>query len=266
MALEHDIHPTAVVHPEARLGERVKIGPYCIVGPHVVLGKDNSLMAHVVLDGHTEIGDGNTFFQFCSIGAPPQDLGYKNEPTKTVIGNNNVFREYVSVHRGTLKQDRITIIGNHGLFMAHAHIGHDVVIGDKVILVNSVNLAGHVNLGDRTIISGGTNVSQFVTIGKGAFIGGLSGVDRDIPPFCTAFGNRIRLKGINIVGLRRQGHAKQEISELVDFYRTMESSALSPRAFVDHQELMQDFGANSLVQVISEFIRKSEIGIAPFIS
>ena len=266
MSRDVEIHPTAVVHPEAKIGDRVKIGPYCVVSANTQLGNDNTLHSHVILDGHLEIGDNNSFFQFCSIGAPPQDLGYKNEPTRTVIGSNNVFREYVSVHRGTLKQDHITIIGSHGLFMAHAHVGHDVVIGDRVILVNSVNLAGHVNIGDKTIISGGTNVSQFVTIGSGAFIGGLSGVDRDIPPFCAAYGNRIRLKGINIVGLRRQGHSKQEISELVDFYRTMESSALSSRAFVDHKEFVQDFAQNSLVQKLSEFIRKSEIGIAPFIS
>lgn len=258
------IHPSSLVDPKAVIHETVKIGPFCIVGPNVKIGANTILHSHVVVDGHTTIGEGNQFFQGCSIGAPPQDTSYKGEPTQTVIGNNNTFREYVSVHRGTLKENQITKIGDNSLFMAYVHAGHDVMIGNNCVIANSTNFAGHVKIGDRVIIGGGTNISQFVTLGRGAYIGGASAIDRDIPVFCTAMGNRVYLKGINIIGMRRQGYSKQEISEVVDFYRTMESSALSPRAFVDHSELMAEFKDNRVVQEMVEQIKKTEIGIAPF--
>jgi len=258
------IHPSSIVDVNAKIHETVKIGPFCIVGPNVEIGANTTLYSHVVVDGHTTIGEGNQFFQGCSIGAPPQDTSYKGEPTRTVIGNNNIFREYVSIHRGTLKENSITQIGSNCLFMAYVHAGHDVGVGNNVIVANSSNFAGHVKIGDRVIIGGGTNISQFVTLGRGAYIGGATAIDRDIPVFCTAIGNRVYLKGINIIGLRRQGYTKQEISEVVDFYRTMEASALSPRAFVDHQEFMTEFKDNRVVQEMVEQIRKSEIGIAPF--
>ncbi|EQC48941.1 acyl-[acyl-carrier-protein]-UDP-N-acetylglucosamine O-acyltransferase [Bacteriovorax sp. BSW11_IV] len=259
------IHPTAFVHEGAKLGENVEVGAYSVIGPNVEVGNNTKIYSHVLIEGHTTIGENNKFFQFCSIGAEPQDLSYKGEPTKTVIGDNNVFREYVSVHRGTLKDNQITKIGSNCLLMAKAHVGHDAIVGNNVILVNSCNLAGHVKIGDRSILGGGTNISQFVTLGRGSYIGGASAIDRDIPDFCTAYGNRVKLKGINIIGLRRQGYDKAVISEFVDFYRTMESSALSPRAFVDHEELMEEYKGNELVTEMREFIRKSEIGIAPFV-
>jgi len=258
------IHPSSIVSPQAKIHESVKIGPFCIVGPNVEIAANTVLLSHVVIDGHTTIGEGNQFFQGCSIGAPPQDNSYKGEPTRTVIGNNNIFREYVSIHRGTLKENGLTTVGNNCLFMAYVHAGHDVGIGNNVTIANSTNFAGHVKVGDRVIIGGGTNVSQFVTLGRGSYIGGASAIDRDIPVFCTALGNRVYLKGINIIGLRRQGYSKQEISEVVDFYRTMEASALSPRNFVDHEEFMAEFKDNRVVQEMIEQIKKTEIGIAPF--
>ncbi len=260
------IHETAIVNPEAKIGKNVEIGPYCVIGANVEIGDDNILHSHVIIDGHTKIGKNNEFYQFNSIGAPPQDTTYKGEPTRVEIGDNNIFREYVSIHRGTMKQDKVTKIGSDSLFMAYVHIGHDVTIGDKIIIANSVNLAGHVSVDNGCIIGGASSISQFVSLGVGSYIGGASAIDRDIPHFCTAYGNRIRLKGINIVGLRRRGHGKPDISEVVDFFRTMESSALSPRAFVDHKEFMEEFDSNSVVQDICSFIRKSEIGIAPFMS
>lgn len=259
------IHETAIVDKNAKLGENIEVGAYSVIGPNVVIGNNNKIHSHVVIEGHTEIGQNNEFFQFCSIGAAPQDLSYKGEPTRTIIGSNNVFREYVSIHRGTLKDKEVTTIGNNCLMMAKAHVGHDAIIGDNVILVNSVNVAGHVKIGDKVIIGGGSNISQFVTLGRGAYIGGASAIDRDIPFFCTAYGNRVKLKGINIIGLRRQGYEKPVISEFVDFYRTMESSALSPRAFVDHDELMEEYKDNTLVEELRVFIRESEIGLAPFV-
>ena len=150
--------------------------------------------------------------------------------------------------------------------MAYVHFGHDVAVADKVIIANSVNLAGHVKIGRGVTIGGATSVSQFVTIGNGAYIGGGSAIDRDIPHYCTAYGNRVRLKGVNIIGLKRQGHEKKDISELVEFYRSMESAALSPRSFIDHEEFMIDYQENELIQKQVEFIKRSELGIAPFMS
>lgn len=258
------IHPSSIVDSKAKIHESVKIGPFCIVGPDVEIGANTILFSHVVVDGHTTIGEGNKFFQGCSIGAPPQDNSYKGEPTRTVIGNNNTFREYCSIHRGTLKENQITKIGDNCLFMAYVHAGHDVVVGNNCTIANSTNFAGHVKIGDRVIIGGGTQIQQFVSLGRGAYIGGASAIDRDIPSFCTAMGNRAHLKGINIIGMKRQGYSKQEISEVVDFLRTIESSNLSPRSFVDHAELMAEFKDNRVVIEMVEQIKKSEIGIAPF--
>lgn len=259
-----NIHPSSLVDPNAKLHETVVVGPFCIVGPNVEIGEGTTLRSHVVVDGHTTIGKNNTFFQGCSIGAPPQDNSYKGEPTKTIIGDNNTFRECVSIHRGTLKQDLVTKIGNNCLFMAYVHAGHDVTIGNNCTIANSTNFAGHVNVGDRVIIGGGTQVQQFITIGRGAYIGGAAAIDRDIPVFCTAMGNRAHLKGINIIGMKRQGYSKQEISEVVDFLRTMETAKISPRSFVDNAELMAEYKDNRVVQEMAEHIKKTEIGIAPF--
>jgi UDP-N-acetylglucosamine acyltransferase len=260
------LHPTAIIHPEAKLHESVKVGAYSIIGPDVQLGAGSIVHSHVVIDGVVKGGERNEFFPFCSIGAAPQDLSYKGEPTEVIIGSDNIFREYVSIHRGTLKDEQKTVIGDKCLMMAHVHLGHDVHVGSRCIFANSTNLAGHVRIGDFTIIGGGTNISQFVRLGIGSYIGGASGVDRDIPPFCTAYGNRIKLKGINIIGLRRQGHSRESISEIVDFFRTMESTPLSPRSFVDDQELISDYKNNKVIENVIQFIRESEVGIAPFMS
>lgn len=258
------IHPTSYVHPKAKIAESAIVGPFCSIGEEVTIDEGTQLFTHVVIDGKTTIGKNNKFFQFASIGAAPQDSSYQNEPTETIIGDNNVFREFVSVHRGTTKQDQKTQIGSDCLIMAYCHIAHDCKIGNNITFANAVMLAGHVNIGDRVIIGGNTGISQFVSLGVGAYIGGGSAIDRDIPDFCTAYGNRVRLKGINIIGLKRKGYSKGDISEVVDFYRTMESSAYGPRAFVDHPEFMEDFKDNPIVERIASFIRKSEIGIAPF--
>jgi UDP-N-acetylglucosamine acyltransferase len=260
------IHPTAIIASGAEIDASVEIGPYSIIGPNVKISAGTVIHSHVVLDGHVTIGENNTFFQFCSIGAPPQDLSYKNEPTRVEIGSGNVFREYVSIHRATTKENHVTIIGNDNLLMAHVHVGHDGIIGNNCILVNSLNLAGHVHIQDRVIIGGGCSVAQFTTIGRGAYIGGATGIDKDIPPFCTAVGNRAKLKGINIIGLRRAGYSKESISEVVDFFRYMESSTFSPRSFVGDDTLLENYKENEIVQEIVTMIRKSEVGIAPFVS
>lgn len=260
------IHKLAVVDESAKLHETVSVGPFSIIGPNVEIGEGTVIHSHATISGHTKIGNNNQIFSYCSIGAPPQDLTYKGEPTEVIIGNNNVIREYVSIHRGTIKDKAVTKIGDHNLLMALVHLGHDVQMGNNCIVANSTNFAGHVTVGDKVIIGGGTNVSQFVSLGRGSYIGGASGIDRDIPIFCTAYGNRVKLKGINIIGMRRQGYEKSVITEVVDFYRTMEASALSPRAFVNHEEFMGDYKDNEVIKEMVEAIKVSEVGIAPFIS
>lgn len=259
------IHETAIVHPEAKIASNVEIGPFSMIGPNVEIEEGTKIASHVIVEGHTKIGKNNQFFQYSTIGTAPQDLTYNGEPTRVEIGDNNVFREYVSIHRGTMKDAQVTRIGNSSLFMAYVHLGHDVQFGSNCVIANAVNFAGHVKVGDRVIIGGGSLVSQFVSIGRGAYLGGASAVDRDIPQFCTAYGNRVKLKGINIIGLRRQKYEKKIVSEVVEFYRTMETSILSPRAFVTSEEMMNEYKDNEVISEISEFISKSEVGIAPFI-
>jgi UDP-N-acetylglucosamine acyltransferase len=263
---ESKIHPTAVIYPGAEVADNVEIGPYSVIGPNVKIAEGNKLGAHCVIEGHTTIGKNNTFYQFASVGADPQDLSYKGEPTRVVIGEGNRFREFVTVHKGTKKDKEVTTIGNNGFFMANSHFAHDVTVGDNVICANLCTFGGHVTIGDNVIIGGSCGFSQFVSVGRNAYIGGASAIDRDIPDFCTAYGNRIRLKGINIIGLKRSGHSKQIVTEVVDFYRTMESSALSPRAFIDHEELMVDYKNNDVIKGIADFIRASEVGLPPFMS
>jgi UDP-N-acetylglucosamine acyltransferase len=263
---ETQISPLAIVHSKAQIGKGTVIGPFCQIGENVIIGENCTLHSHVIIDGHTQIGNNNEIYQFTSIGTPPQDRTYKGEPTKTVIGDNNLFRESITVHRATTKEDHITSIGDNGYFMSGVHIAHDCRLGNNVTFASACMCAGHVKVGDFVIMGGQCGVSPFVTIGKGAFIGGASAVDRDIPHFCTAFGNRIKLKGINIVGLKRRGNAKENVSEVIEFYRIMESSAFSPRAFVERDEHMQEYKDNKIVMEIADFIMKSEIGIPPFMS
>lgn len=258
------IHKTAIIEDGAEIADGAVIGPYSVVGCHVKIGKNTVVSAHVVIQGDTTIGENNKFHPFSSIGSEPQDLSYKGERTKVVIGNNNEFREYMSINRGTLKQDGITRIGSGGYFMSYSHIGHDVTIGDNVRIVNACNIAGHVKIGDRAILSGGSNVSQFVTIGKAAFIGGGSAIDRDIPCYVTAVGNRVLLRGINIVGLKRLGMDKQHISESVEFYRSMEISPMSPKAFCQSEETLKEYKNNPIVQEMIKFISESKLGLPSF--
>lgn len=264
--MSHKIHKTAVIEDGAEIHNDVVIGPYSVIGPNVKIGEGTKIGPHVVISGHTTIGKNNTFHSFCAIGGDPQDLGYNGEPTEVRIGDSNLFREYVSINKGTLKQDKVTIVGNECMLMAYVHLGHDVELGNNVIMANACNIAGHVKLGDKVYLGGGTNISQFVTLGNGAYIGGGSGIDRDIPHYCTAYGNRVRLKGINIIGLKRRGFEKSQISELNDFYRMMEASTLSPRAFADKESEWLDYKDNILVQEMIEFITISKTGIAPFMS
>jgi UDP-N-acetylglucosamine acyltransferase len=264
--MANQIHATAIVHEKAIRGDNIYIGPFCIVGENAKIGNGTKLTSHVFIDGHTDIGNDNEIHQFSSIGVPPQDKSYKNEPTKTIIGNSNLFRENCTVHRATTKQDKVTQIGDNGFFMTGVHFAHDCMIGSNVTLANQTMCAGHVSIGDYVQMGGACGVTPFCSIGKGAFIGAASAIDKDVPQFFAAFGNRIRLKGINIIGMKRRGYSKETISEVIEFYRMMEASALSPRAFVKHEENMVDYVNNETISEIAQFIIKSEIGLPSFMS
>jgi UDP-N-acetylglucosamine acyltransferase len=260
------IHPTAIVSDKAELGTNVSIGAYSIIGENVKIGDNTKIHSHVCIDDFTTIGSDNEIMQFSSIGTPPQDKGYNGEPTQTIIGDHNLFREGCTVHRATTKQDGKTIIGNHGYFMAQVHFAHDTHIGDYVTLANGTMCAGHVQVEDYVQMGGACGVTPFCHIGKGVFVGAASAIDKDIPHYTTVLGNRVKLKGVNIIGLKRRGYSKDDISEVIDFYRMMEASALSPKAFIDSPERMEEYKENQVVQEISEFISASKIGLPPFMS
>lgn len=216
-----DIHPTAIVEPGARLGERVRIGPYSIVGANVTLGDDVELVSHVVVAGHTTIGEKTKVYPFASLGHPPQDLKYKGEPTRLVIGSHNVIREHVTMNPGTAGGGSLTQVGSHGLFMVGVHVAHDCRVGESVVMVNNATLGGHVHVGDFAILGGLCAIHQFVRIGPYAMIGGMSGVESDVIPFGMVMGDRARLSGLNVVGLKRRGFSREDIHNLRTAYRLL---------------------------------------------
>lgn len=207
------IHPTAIVDPSAELAEDLDIGPYVIIGKGVKIGPGAKIGPHVVIE-HATIGNNLTVTANAFIGTPPQDLKYHDEPTRIIIGDDCSIRECVTLNRGSFKEgaDGLTAIGNQCYFMAYSHVGHDCKVGDGVILTNCAALGGHVSVGDNAILGGLAGTHQFVRIGAGAMIGGATGVERDIPPFCLAEGNRAQLLGINIIGLKRRGAGRQTIA------------------------------------------------------
>ena len=215
------IHETAVISPNAKLGNNVTVGPFSVIGDDVVLGDDCRVESHVVIKGPSHIGRGNHFYQFTSIGEDCQDKKYAGERTELIIGDNNVFREGVTVHRGTVQDQSVTRIGNDNLVMVNAHIAHDCVIGNGTILANNVAVAGHVEIGDYAILGGTTAVHQFCKIGKHAFTGGGAIVLRDIPPFVMISGTKHVPQGINSEGLRRRGFGKETIMAIKRAYKVI---------------------------------------------
>jgi UDP-N-acetylglucosamine acyltransferase len=209
------VHPTALVDPAARIAPGAFIGPYCVVGPNVSIGPGTRLESHVVVDGWTTIGADNTIGRFSVLGTPPQDVGYKGEETRVVIGDRNVLREYVTVHRATTKEERLTSIGDDNYLMANAHVAHDCRVGDRTILINGATLGGHVHVGDQAMISAYTGVHQFSHIGRYAFIGGYSVITQDVVPFSRVVGQRPpKVFGLNVVGLRRKGFDRERIAAI----------------------------------------------------
>ena len=213
------IHKLAVVSTKAEIGPDVEIGPYSMVGAHVSIGRDTVVGAHVVIEGHTQIGERNRISPFVSIGGPPQDIGYRGEATRVLIGNDNIIREYATINRATTKEQWKTAIGDNNYIMAYAHIAHDCYLGNGVIMSNVATLGGHITIGDHAILGGLVAVHQFVRIGPYAFLGGKSGIDRDVPPFMITAGPRAKLYGVNGKGLGRMGFSKESIEGLKKAYR-----------------------------------------------
>lgn len=214
-------HPTAIIHPNARLADDVSVGPYSIIGEHVEIGAGTIIGPHVVVDGHTSIGKGNHIFQFSSIGEIPQDKKYKGEPTRLVIGDNNTIRENCTFNLGTVQDGGVTSIGNNNWIMAYVHIAHDCHIADHNVIANSVQFAGHVTVGNHTLIGGISGIHQFVRIGDFAMIGFQTRVSQDIPPFVTAVGNPAEAKGPHQEGPRRAGFSAPRVDMLKQMYRTL---------------------------------------------
>lgn len=260
------IHPTAIVAAGAVIGEGTTVGPYSIIGPNVKLGKDNVVGPHVVLDGRTAIGDGNTIYQFASVGAAPQDLKYKGEPSELRIGDRNIIRECVTLQPGTQGGGMLTSIGNQNLFMANTHVGHDSHVGSRCVVANGAALAGHVTVADGVIIGGLSGIHQFVRLGSVCMVGAGAMVAQDVPPYCMAQGDRATVQGLNRVGLERNGGNRDDLAVLREVYRlvfTPQGTPAQDKVFKDRVILARTIvGSNSKGLDFVAFIEKSERGIA----
>jgi len=248
------IHPTAVVDKGATLAANVTIGPYCVIGPHVTLEDNVHLISHTVIDGHTVVGANTVVHPFASLGLHPQHLNYKGEPTRLIIGHDNVIREHVTMHVGTAQGSLETRVGSHCFFMAGCHVAHDCVVEDHVILTNNVALGGHVHVGEYANIGGLSGVHQYVRIGKHSMIGGVTGVDKDVIPYALAMGNRARLTGLNIVGLRRRGFSREDIRSLRTAYGLLFSQGGTMVERIN--EVADLFSTHAGVMDIINFIRE----------
>jgi UDP-N-acetylglucosamine acyltransferase len=254
-----EIHPSAVVSPHAELATGVRIGPYSVIGDYVAIGKDTNIGSHVVIDGHTQLGERNRIYPFVSIGSPPQDIGYRGEDTRVFIGDDNMIREYATINRATTKQEWKTVVGNENYIMAYAHIAHDCILGNKVIMSNVATLGGHIAVGDYATLGGMVAVHQFVRIGAYAFLGGKSGVDRDVPPFMITAGSRAKLYGVNGRGLTRLGFSQETIDGLKKAYRIIWRE--NKRMGVGIKEVKKEISSFPELEMLIGFIEASERGV-----
>jgi UDP-N-acetylglucosamine acyltransferase len=253
------IHPSAQVHPRARLAADVEVGAYSVIGEHVEVGEGSWIGAHVVLDGHLRLGRRNRIFHFASIGAPPQDKKYKGEPTRVDIGDDNTIREYVTINRGTALDAGVTRLGNENWVMAYVHFAHDCQIGNKTIFANACQLAGHVVVGDWAIFGATTLVHQFVHVGAHAFTGMGTYLPQDLPPYVMAAGNMAKPYGINSEGLKRRGFSPETVLALKRAYRTLYRSGLALEEA--KRELQAQAAKCAEIEPILEFLAASKRGI-----
>jgi len=255
-----EIDPTAIVHPSAYVGAGTRIGPHAVIGPHVVIGPSCTVGASAVVEGWTEIGEGTQIYPFASIGLIPQDLKFRGEQTRLRIGKRNIFREFVTIHRGTLGGGGVTEIGDRNVFMAYVHIAHDCRVGNNTIFGNMATLGGHVTVEDFANVSAGSGVHQFCRVGRHAFIGGYSVVTKDALPFARTVGNRARIYGMNTIGLMRRGFSADVIGKLKRSFRYLLQSKLNTTGAVQQIERDRSL-ACAEVQYLLDFIRTSQRGV-----
>lgn len=254
------IDKTAIIYPGAEIDESTDVGPFCVIKDGVKIGKNNRIASHVVIEGNTRIGDDNKIFQFASIGSVPQDMKYKGEDTKLIIGSSNIIREYVTMNPGTAAGNGVTIIGDSNLFMMHAHIAHDCIIGNRNILANNATLAGHIEIQDYAILGGLCAIHQFVRIGESALIAGGSMVVQDIPPYLVASGDRAKIYGINRIGLERRGFSKDDIEKIKNAYKILYRSKVTVKIAVERIEDALGKTDDKVEKFVS-FITNSKRGI-----
>lgn len=254
--MTHKIHSSAVIEDGAELGADVEIGPFCHVGPRVRLGDGVKLLSHAVVSGITTIGAGTRVFPFASLGHEPQDLKFKGEETTLEIGKNNVIREGVTMNPGTAGDAGKTIIGDNCVFLANAHVAHDCILGNNIIFSNAVMVAGHCKIGDNVIMGGGAGVHQFCRIGQNAFIGGMAGLENDVIPFGVALGNRAYLGGLNVVGMKRFGMAREDIHAARAAYKHLFSGNMP--VLQAAREMPEAVAQNEVVIKIAEFVLSGE--------
>ncbi len=259
MSTETVIHPSAVIAPGAELDHGVHVGPYAVIGPQVRIGRDSSIGPHSVIEGCTTIGCENTIFQFASVGAIPQDKKYQGEDSSLTIGDRNTIREFATLNIGTAGGGMVTRIGNDNLFMVYSHVGHDCQIGNNVILANCATLAGHVILEDYVGVGGLAAIHQFTRIGESAYLGGGAMVSLDVPPYCVAQGDRARLFGLNLIGLKRRGFSEEQLNALKKAYRTLFAEGLTLKEAVDRTR--QEQASSPEVVHLTDFIANSQRGI-----
>jgi UDP-N-acetylglucosamine acyltransferase len=254
-------HPTAIIHPNARVGESVTIGPYSLIGENVELGEGTEVMSHTVIDGATRIGRNNRIFPFASIGLAPQDLKYRGEPTRVEIGDGNTIREFVTIHRGTAEGDGVTTIGHHNLLMAYVHIAHDCKLGNYIIMANGASLAGHIEIQDHATVGPFCGIHQFTRIGTYCFLGAFSAVNQDILPYSKTTAPRpLGVYGANKLGLERCGLTPSDIKDLDAAFRLLSRSKLNTTQAL---EAIEARGLQSPhVKVLVEFIKSSKRGVA----
>lgn len=255
-----EIHPTAIISPGARLGPGVSVGPYSVIGNKVALGEGCRVASHVVIEGPTEIGPYCEFYSFGSIGFPPQDLKFKGEETGLIVGHHNVFREYVTVNRGTAQGNGRTVIGDHNFIMVYAHIAHDCLLGSHIIMANAATLAGHVTIADYATVGAYSGVHQFCKVGVHGFVGGYSVITKDVLPYSkTVSARNAGNYGVNVIGLERRGFTAESIANIQAAYRLLLKSKLNTTQAL--AALKEKFPHVPEVQPLIEFIETSERGI-----
>jgi len=256
-----DIHPTAIVHPAAELADGVTVGPYSLIDGKVAIGPDTAVGPHVVIRDFTTIGARCRIFQFAVLGEIPQDLKFRGEESQLILGDANTVREFATMHRGTAGGGGVTRIGRGNLFMAYTHVAHDCQVGDGVIMSNAATLGGHITVEDHAILGGLSAVHQFCRIGTHAFVGGCSAVHRDVPPYIVAVGNRAKLVGLNLVGLKRHGFTDATIQSLKRAYELLFLSELNQKEAL--KMILQEFPQVPEIQNLLRFLKSTERGLLP---